>query len=172
MQVILDWDHSTKPDWLGCELPSLITTVADECTVQPLSCDGSVAFGDVLVATGTGRVAPDPVAGNRVPAVNLWVRVQLRGVHLLGASESCNTDAWLTVWEKELHFSDDSQHLLRVVEMSQAQKQHARHAKVCIMAEHADLYLGFTATSAIAFTFAICCCARIRCRKPWCRSPP
>jgi hypothetical protein len=73
-----------------------------------------------------------PVAGNRVPAVNLWVRVQLRGVHLLGAAESCNTDTWLTVWEKELHFSDDSQHLLRVVEMSQAQKQYARHAKVCI----------------------------------------
>jgi hypothetical protein len=133
VQVVLDWD-SMRPDWPGCELPSLITTISSEDTVQDLTLDGSVMFGDVLVATGTGRAAPDPAAGSGVPAMNIWIRVQLHGVHLLGAAESCNPDAWLTVWEKELHFSDDSQHLTRVAEMSQAQRQHARHAKVWVIA--------------------------------------
>ena len=34
------------------------------------------------------------------------------------------------VWEKELLFSDDSQHLARVAQMSQAQRKHADQAQV------------------------------------------
>ena len=129
IQVVLDWDDATRPTWPGCELP-ILETSHSAGPMRPLSPDGSIGFGDVLVATGTGRVAREPGAGSAaVAAVTCRVKVQLKGVELLGA-EGVDFREWLTVWEKELLFSDDAATVARVAEMSQAQKRHAAHAKV------------------------------------------
>jgi hypothetical protein len=130
-QVLLTWDEASTPSWPGCVLPTLVTTF-DAPPLLPVSVDGSIAFGDVVVATGTGRVTPDPSAGPGATAVlNCRVKVQLRRVDLGDAgAESSREGGWLTVWEKEILFSDDASHLTKVAVMSQAQQKYAVQAKV------------------------------------------
>lgn len=128
--MALEWDDACMPTWPGCELPSLITS-NDAPPALPISADGAAHFGDVLVATGSGRVAPDPSAPPNAPAaVTCRLRVQLSGVLLGGDGGGGGAEVWETVWEREVLFSDDSAHLARVAEMSQAQRQHAAEAQV------------------------------------------
>ena len=133
--MVLEWEEGIAPTWSGCDLPALVTSAGAPPRV-PFALDGSAAFGDVSAAEGSGRVAPDPAAGaDAAQAVTCRIKVQLFGVQLRDDSqmEACNSgggDEWLTVWEKEVVFSDDSAHVARVAQMSQAQRQHAQQAKV------------------------------------------
>lgn len=133
MQVVLEWDEETMPTWPGCELPALESSRAGG-TRRAFALDGVVGFGDVLVATGTGRVAPDPAAAAAAAAgVNCRIRVCTRGVALGGPEGGVDVAQWQTIWEKEFFFSDDAQRVARVAELSQAQQRHALEAKVCML---------------------------------------
>jgi hypothetical protein len=128
LQVVLEWDESARPAWPGCELPQLVTAAGAAARV-PVSTGGLAAFGDVSAAEGSGWLVPDPDgADGAAAAVTCRIKVQLKGVVLGGDEQAAK--GWVVIWEKEMLFSDDSQHLANVAMMSQAQRKHAVQAKV------------------------------------------
>ena len=131
MQVLLEWDDESRPTWTGCALRALESSRAGG-TRCGVALDGSVDFGDVLVATGTGRVRPDPAAEAAAPpGVNCRIRVQVRGIALAGMEAAgMALSEWTMIWEKEMLFSDDAARAARVAELSQAQRRHAVQARV------------------------------------------
>lgn len=92
MQVALQWQVGGEPSWGGCELPQLVTSAGSD-PQKPLDMSGAVCFGDVLVLERSGRVIPDPDAGDGAPAaVNLCIKVQLQVEILLLASQHTMQD--------------------------------------------------------------------------------
>ena len=97
-----------------------------------LSAEGLARFGDVSVAQGTGKLVPDPAGSDATaPAITLRIAVQLRQVPLAGAEQHPLAEGgWLTVWEKEIVFSDDGPYAARVAAMSQMQRKHVADVQV------------------------------------------
>lgn len=131
VQVELSW-QGERPPQDGCELPRLLTS-SGAAPQKAVDLNGAATFGDIVVEAGSGRAARDAAAGaGAVAAMNLDLRVQVAGVAL--DDEEGAAGGWQTVWEKEILFTDDTQHLARVVEYSQAQRKHAAQAQVCTRA--------------------------------------
>jgi hypothetical protein len=81
VQVTLLWQDGVEPSWGGCELPQLVTSAGSE-PQKALDMSGAVCFGDILLLERSGRVTPDPDAGEGAPAaVNLCIKVQLQVLH-------------------------------------------------------------------------------------------
>jgi hypothetical protein len=130
MQVVLSWQEGGESASLGCELPHLVTSAGAE-PVKALDMSGAVSFGDILIAEGSGKVPLDASNGTGTPAaVNLCVKVQVFGVQFEADASEAGGDGWSTVWEKELLFTDDAQHMTRIAEYTQAQRKHALQAQV------------------------------------------
>lgn len=129
LQVVVCWQEASAPQD-GCELPRLLTS-SGAAPQKPVDMNGAVTFGDIVIDAGSGRAQPDPAAGtDAVAAMNLDIKVQLAGVRLDEEEGGAEQDGWQTVWEKEMLFTDDTQHLARVVEYTQAQRKHAAQAQV------------------------------------------
>ena len=77
-QVVLQWQEGGEPSWGDCELPQL-AMAAGGGPQKPLDMSGAVCFGDVSILERSGRVVPDPDAGDGAPAaLNLCIKVQLQ----------------------------------------------------------------------------------------------
>lgn len=128
--MALCWQEAGPPHG-GCELPRLLTS-SGAAPRKPVDLNGAASFGDIVVEAGSGRAERDAAGGpGAVAAMNLDVRVQLAGVQLDEEEVAAGEEGgWQTVWEKELLFSDDSQHLARVAEFSQVQRKHTAQAQV------------------------------------------
>lgn len=135
MQVALQWGPEAEPTWPGCELPQLALPSGQLPHLQ-LTGEGLARFGDVSVVRGSGKVAPDPAGDSAAAAaVTLHIAVQLRQVQLAGAEQHALAEGgWLTVWEKEIVFSDDGQFAERVALMSQVQRKHVANVQVRVPA--------------------------------------
>eukprot|EP00892_Ulva_mutabilis_P012666 jgi/Ulvmu1/9772/UM056_0012.1 len=131
VRVVLCWQEgSAQQD--RCELPRLLTS-SGVAPQKEVNMNGAVSFGDIVVDEGSGRAQPNPAAGSdAVAAMNLDIKVQLVGVQLdeeEGGQGGVEEGGWQTVWEKEVMFSDDAQHMARVVEYTQVQRKHAAQAQ-------------------------------------------
>lgn len=138
VQVELSWQGDGAPQ-AGCVLPRLLTS-SGAAPQKAVDLNGAATFGDIVVEAGSGRAARDEAAGaSAVAAMNLDVRVQVAGVALDDEEGAADAGGWQTVWEKEILFTDDTQHLARVAEFSQAQRKHAAQAQVCASAGPPDI---------------------------------